>query len=80
MLNIHAFVSAVPSFQLLLGDNSLGITKDNTNTFNFYGQAGVGVDIFFLVLEGGFNYGFNDLLKDTESKPSQVFVSLGFRF
>jgi hypothetical protein len=80
VFNVHVFVSAVPSFQLLVGDNTLGITKDNTNAFKFYGQAGIGVDVFFLVLEGGFNYGFNDLLKDAESRPSQLFVSLGFRF
>ncbi len=79
-LNIHVFVSVAPSFELNVGGNSLGIEKDDTNTFKLYGQGGVGVDIFSFVLEGGFNFGFNDLLKDSESKPSQVFVSLGFRF
>ena len=80
VLNVHVFVSAVPVFQLNVGDNSLGITKDQTNSFKFYGQAGAGVDILFLVLEGGINLGFTDFLKDAESKPNQFFVSLGFRF
>lgn len=80
VVNVHVFVSAVPVFELKVGDNSLGIAKDKTNTFRFYGQAGVGVDVFFLVLEGGFNFGFNDLLKNAESKPNQAFISLGFRF
>lgn len=79
VLNVHVFVSAVPSFQLNVGDNML-ITKDDTNSFKFYGQAGAGLDILFLVLEGGVNLGFTDLLKNAESKPNQFFVSLGFRF
>ena len=79
-VNVHVFVSAVPTFEINVGENSLGITKDATNTFRFSGQAGLGVDILFLVLEGGFNFGFNDLLKDAESKPNQFFLNLGFRF
>jgi len=79
-LNVHVFVSAVPTFALNVGENSLGITKEAINTFRFSGQTGLGVDVFFLVLEGGFNFGFNDLIKDTESKPNQFFLSLGFRF
>jgi hypothetical protein len=80
VLNVHVFLSAVPTFGLKVGDNTLGIAKDGTNTFRFYGQAGLGVDVFFHVLEAGFNYGFTDLIKDVESKPEQFFVSLGFRF
>jgi outer membrane protein W len=64
-----------------VGDNDLGINKERTNTFNFHGQAGVGVDVAFLFLEAGFNYGFSDLLKnDVQSNPAQVFINLGFRF
>lgn len=80
VLNVHVFVSAVPVFQLNVSDNTLGITKDETNSFKFYGQAGAGLDILFLVLDAGVNLGFTDLLKDAESKPNQFFVSLGFRF
>ncbi len=78
--NFHAFVSAVPNFEVNVGENSLGITKDSTNTFRFSGQAGLGLDVFFFVLEGGYNFGFTDLIKGAASKPNQVFVSLGFRF
>ena len=54
---------------------------DDINTFNLYGQGGVGVDVAFLFLEAGFNYGFTDLFKnDIESNPYQIFVNLGFRF
>ncbi|MCO4292537.1 porin family protein [Solitalea sp. MAHUQ-68] len=80
VFNVHAFVSAVPTFAFKVGDNTLGITKDNINTFILYGQAGAGVDVLFFVIDAGFNFGFNDLIKDAQSKPNQFFVSLGFRF
>ena len=80
ILNLRLFVSAIPAFELSVKNNDAGIVKDSTNTFNFYGQAGVGVDVFFLVIEAGFNYGFSDLLKNYQSNPGQVFINLGFRF
>jgi len=77
---LRLFVSAVPSFALGVGDNDLGIEKDDINSFMLYGQAGLGVNVAFLVVEAGYNFGFQDLLKDHESKPGQVFINLGFRF
>jgi hypothetical protein len=78
---LRVFVSAVPSFTLGIGDNKLDISMDNINTFNLYGQAGVGVDVAFLFVEAGYNYGFIDLFKnDIKSNPNQIFVNLGFRF
>jgi hypothetical protein len=77
---LRIFISAVPAFNLGVGDNTVGISKDNINSFILYGQAGVGVNVAFLVIEAGYNYGFQDLLKETGSKPGQVFINLGFRF
>jgi hypothetical protein len=77
---LRLFVSAVPAFNLSVGDNDLGIKKDNINSFVMYGQAGLGVNVAFVVLEFGYNYGFNDILQDHQSKPGQIFVNLGFRF
>jgi hypothetical protein len=78
---LRIFVSAVPSFNLSIGDNDLGFTKDDLNTFVMYGQGGIGINVAFIVLEAGYNYGFQDIFKnDIQSKPGQVFVNLGFRF
>jgi hypothetical protein len=77
---LRLFVSAIPSFVVGVGGNDLGITKDQVNTFNLYGQAGLGVNVFFMVIETGVNYGFMDVLKNDQSKPVQFFVHLGFRF
>jgi hypothetical protein len=77
---LRLFISAVPSFNLGVGDNDLEITKDKINSFVMYGQAGLGINVAFIVLEFGYNYGFNDMIKDAQSKPGQVFVNLGFRF
>ena len=81
VLSVRLFASAVPAFTLKVGDNSYDINKDNVNSFIVYGQGGLGINVAFLVLEAGYNYGFNELLKDnTDSKPGQAFINLGFRF
>jgi hypothetical protein len=81
VLSVRLFVSAVPAFNLGVGDNDYGITKDDVNSFIMYGQGGLGVNVAFLVLEFGYNYGFNEVLVgNTDSKPGQVFINLGFRF
>jgi len=81
VLSVRLFVSAVPAFNLGVGDNDYGITKDKINSFIMYGQGGLGINVAFLVLEAGYNYGFNEvLISNTDSKPGQVFINLGFRF
>lgn len=77
---LRVFVSAVPAFTLGVPDNDSGITKDDINSFILYGQGGIGVDVLFLLIEVGYNYGFQDLLKNQQSNPGQLFVNLGFRF
>ena len=78
---LRVYVSAVPSFTLGVGNNELGISIDNINDFNLYGQAGVGVGVAFLFLEARYSYGFIDLFKtDIKSNPNQLFINLGFRF
>jgi hypothetical protein len=81
IVGFRAFVSGIPSFAIGVGGNDLNISMDNINAFNFYGQAGVGVDVIFLFVEAGFNYGFSDLFQDySSSNPYQAYVNLGFRF
>ena len=81
IVGLRIFVSAVPSFAIGVGGNDLNISMDNINAFNFYGQAGVGVDVTFLFIEVGANYGFQDLSKDySTSNPYQLYINLGFRF
>jgi hypothetical protein len=64
-----------------VADNSFGIKKDNVNSFIMYGQGGIGVNVAFMILEAGYNYGFNELLEgNTDSNPGQFFINLGFRF
>jgi hypothetical protein len=78
---LRVYVSAVPAFTLGVGDNEVEVSKDKINTFNIYGQVGVGVDVVFIFVEAGYNYGFIDLFKnDIKSNPNQIFVNLGFRF
>lgn len=82
LIGLRVFVSAVPSFTIGKDVNELGATEDDVNSFMFYGQGGVGIDIAFFFIEVGFNYGFSDIIKieATKTTPSQAFVNLGFRF
>jgi len=80
ILGVRIFVSAVPSFVIGVEDNDLDIQKDDINSFILYGQIGFGVNVAFLVIETGYNYGLQDLLTVAKSNPGQVFFNLGFRF
>lgn len=82
IVGLRAFVSAMPSFTLGVTDNHFGVTKDNVNSFIFYGQAGIGVNVAFAFLDIGYNYGTQSLLKNSVSKtnPGQAYLSLGIRF
>ena len=81
ILALRVFVSAVPAFTLSVGDNDFEIGKDDINSFMFYAQGGIGVNVAFFLLEAGYNYGFDNLFEDdTASKPGQIFINLGFRF
>lgn len=81
VLSARLFVSAVPAFTIKLDGNPYGITKEDLNPFVLYGQGGLGVNVAFMVLELGYNYGFNEVLEtNTDSKPGQLFINLGFRF
>ena len=80
IVGLRAFVGATPSFMIDVGDNDLGISKDNVNSFNPYAHIGLGVNITFLYVEAIYKVGFNDLLADDQSKPRQFQARLGFRF
>lgn len=82
LFTVRTFVGVIPSFVLGVSDDTgIGIEKEEINSFNLFGQGGIGVDVAFLDIEVGYNMGFNDLLKnEIQSTPGQVFVNLGFRF
>jgi hypothetical protein len=81
LIGVRVFAGVIPAFTLNVGDNDMGYTKDNINKFNFYGEGGVGIDVAFIFVEAGINYGFSDLLSNNiQSNPQQFFVNLGFRF
>jgi hypothetical protein len=81
IVGIRVFASIVPSFGIGVGSNDLDIVKDDLNSFILFGQVGIGVDVAFLFIETGFNYGFTNLFHtDFQSNPYQLFVNLGFRF
>ena len=79
--SLRAFISAMPSFRLGVSDNHFGVTKDDVNSFIFYGQIGIGANLAFVLIDVGYNYGFEGLMKNfSNTKPSQWFLSLGIKF
>jgi hypothetical protein len=79
--SLRAFISAMPSFTLGVSDNHFGISKDDVNSFILYGQIGIGATFAFALIDIGYNYGFEGLMKDFDNtKPGQWFVSLGVKF
>jgi len=80
ILGLRLFLGVSPAVIFDVGDNSLGLSDDNINTFQFAAHTGVGVDILFLFVEGGYNYGFTDVLSNDQSNLSQLYLNLGFRF
>ena len=82
IVGLRAYVNAIPAFTLGVGNNSFGISKDDVNSFIFYVGGGIGVDILFLMIDIGYNYGTGSLLKNSVSStnPGQVYLNLGFRF
>ena len=82
IVSLRAFISAMPSFTLGVSDNHFGVSKDDLNSFIFYGQVGIGANVAFAFIDIGYNYGTQSLMKNSTSStnPGQTYVSLGIRF
>ena len=80
ILGLRLFGGISPGAIIAVGENSLELSEDNVNTFQFAAHTGIGVDVLFLFVEGGFNYGFTDVLSNYQSNLSQLYLNLGFRF
>lgn len=80
LFGLRVFTGLSPGYVFDISDNDFNLTNEDFNSFQILGQAGFGVDIIFLFVDIGYKRGFNDLLKDQNSKLSQFFLNLGFRF
>jgi len=80
VLGVRLFGGVVPGYVVGIEENPFDLVTDDFNRFQFSGRVGVGVDVLFLFIEGGYQYGFTDLLKDQDSNLSQLDLKLGFRF
>lgn len=80
VLGVRLFGGVVPGYIAGVGDNSFNLSEDDFNRFQLSGRVGVGVDVLFLFIEGGYQYGFIDVLNDQNSNLSQLDLRLGFRF
>lgn len=80
VLGLRVFGGVIPGYITSIGDNPFDLAVDDFNRFQLAGRLGLGVDVLFLFLEGGYNYGFVDLLDSQDSNMSQLNFVLGFRF
>ncbi len=83
LIGVRVFVSAIPSITI---NKDVDIplpewTNDVISDFMFYGQVGAGFDIAFFFVEAGYNFGFSNIDSIfVNSKPTQTYVNVGFRF
>jgi len=80
VLGVRLFGGVVPGYVLGIKENPFDLVTDDFNRFQFSGRVGVGVDVLFLFIEGGYQYGFTELLKDQDSNLTQLDLKIGFRF
>ena len=82
IVSLRGYISAMPSFTVGVSDNHFGIEKDNVNDFIFYGQIGIGASISIGMMDLGYNFGAQNLMKNSVSNtnPGQWFLSIGARF
>ena len=80
VVGLRLFGGIVPGYIVGVTDNPFNLVEDDFNRFQLSGRVGVGVDVFFLFIEGGYQYGFLEMLKDQDSNLSQLDLRLGFRF
>jgi len=80
ILGLRIFGGLAPGYINNVGDNQFDLSLGDFNQFQLGGRVGVGVDVLFLFVEGGYQYGIIDLLKEQDSNLSQLYVLLGFRF
>jgi hypothetical protein len=80
VLGVRLFGGVVPGYIVGIGDNPFNLGEGDFNRFQVAGRVGAGVDVFFLFIEVGYQYGFIDMLKAQDSNLSQVDLRLGFRF
>ena len=80
ILGVRVFVGGTPSFLIDVGENDLGIDKNEVNSFRFSAHGGVGVNIIFFYVEAIYKYGLTDVLSTGDSTVDQFQVLLGFRF
>jgi len=80
VLGLRFFGGLVPGYIAGISSNPFDLEVKDFNRFQLSGRAGIGVDVFFLFFETGYQYGFIDVLEDQGSNMSQVDFRLGFRF
>ena len=80
VLGVRLFGGVVPGYIVGISDNPFNIGESDFNRFQLSGRMGVGVDVLFLFIEGGYQYGFIDVLNNQNSNLSQLDLRLGFRF
>jgi hypothetical protein len=80
VLGLRLIGGLVPGVVTKVKENPFDLVKDDFNTFQLGGRLGVGVDVMFLFIEAGYQYGFIDLIQEQDSNLSKLYFVLGFRF
>src|SRR5262249_22036463 len=80
LVNVRVFAGPSFNYAFSMGDNNFNFTSDDLTKVQVDGLLGVGVDVLFFSVEGGYGLGFSNLLNNgIKSKPTYGFVSLAFK-
>ena len=80
LLNLRLFVGATANFVSKVKIGEIELNKDLYNSVNWDANFGVGLDVWFLFLELGYELGLSDIYTGSISlKQNAIYANLGFR-
>ncbi|MCB0620938.1 MAG: PorT family protein [Saprospiraceae bacterium] len=81
IINIHVRGGVVPTFILGINEkDNFSISKDDLSPFSLGANAAVGIDILFLTVDLGYEWGLTDFFENVDGKNNMLTLSAGLVF
>jgi hypothetical protein len=76
------FAGVAPSFPTSVSENDFGIVKEDLKGTLWSGRAGLGVDLIFLSIDAGYDFGLGGIFEvgPDSVKRNEWFIDVGARF
>ncbi|MCI5080429.1 MAG: PorT family protein, partial [Saprospiraceae bacterium] len=81
LLKLHALGGITPTFVTGVNERpDFALSKDDLNPFTLGANVGLGLDVWFLTANVGYEIGLNDFFKDSEGKNNVLTLNVGIKF